>query len=284
MKLKVTLFLLLFFSVTCSKVSAQVPNGDFETWSLDGSGNMNPVYWETYNFAPDDTCVFPYTPAYNGNYSMRVTTWDFFGTPYPGIAFIEFPYTDRPEQICFCIKTTITPGDIGYVMMALQNGDSSIAAMDSCTFKFYNTTNQFNCYSFPINYLNPLIPDTAIIMVIAGDFTAPLLGTEVIVDDIRFDCPVGTGETPSLSSLAGAVYPNPSSHHTFIPLSLETGSEISVSISDLYGKEIKRIDKGFMAAGKRIIKLEVNDFATGLYFYTVNGNNFKFAGKFVVKD
>ena len=53
---------------------AQIPNGGFEDWVADGSNN-NPVDWETTNKDPI-LSVTPYTPAYAGNFSVKVSTYD----------------------------------------------------------------------------------------------------------------------------------------------------------------------------------------------------------------
>lgn len=274
--------LVLFFKPIF--LTAQIPNGDFENWSLDIDGNLNPDFWATLNSVPD-TSTFQYTPAYSGNYSMRVATYDPGIGVQPGIAYVEFPYACRPTEIHMCVKTTIMSGDIGFVMMELHNGDSSIAAMDSCTFKFYTTTNSFQCFDFPISYISSLVPDSATVMVIAGNFLGAQLGTEVIVDNLSFNCLTGIGETSiPVSAIAGRNYPNPVTDHTFIPLTLTKGADISIGVNDVFGKEVVHVDKGFIQAGEQILELDVKHFANGIYFYTIEGKDFNIPGKFVVQN
>ena len=134
-------------------------------------------------------------------------------------------------------------GDIGFVLMELHNGDSSIAAMDSCTFKFYTTTNAFQCFDFPISYISSLTPDSATVMIIAGNFLGAQLGTEIIVDELSFNCLTGIDETT-------------------IP--------------------VTAIDKGFMQAGENNLQMDVKSLANGIYFYSVSTGDLKIPGKFIV--
>ncbi len=286
MKTKFIVIILLFSLFNLYYSSAQVPNSGFENWTTDIDGNLNPDFWSVMNNTPDFTTAFQYTPAYSGNFSMRVTTYNPGFGEQPGIAFVEFPYTCRPTQIHVCVNATVMSGDIGFVMMALSQGDSAVAAMDSCTFKFYVSTNGFECFDFPVSYISDLVPDTATIMVIAGNFGGAQLGTEVIVDDISFDCNVVDIEEAGATSPAsiGKNYPNPSSGYTFIPITLNNGSDLSIAIMDMLGKEIKTVSKGFMPAGEHLVKLDINDLSGGIYFYTLSGNGFQLPGKFVIRN
>jgi hypothetical protein len=282
MKRSFTILLIVFCLFKTNSSTAQlVPNGDFELWTPDIDGILNPDYWITTNASPD-TSVFQYTPAYSGNYSMRVASYYIIGFgPMAGIAYVEFPYTCRPTQIHVCVKTNIAAGDIGYVMLSLHNGDSTIAAMDSCTFKFL-TSIPFQCFDFPISYVSSMNPDSAIVMVIAGNFTTAQLGTEVIVDEISFNCPTAIDESMPESATIGKNYPNPSSGFTFIPLNLIKGSDVSITIYNAYGEEVKILNPGYRSTGASIISVPVDDLANGIYFYTVTGNDFKLPGKIIV--
>ncbi|MBL0257888.1 MAG: T9SS type A sorting domain-containing protein [Bacteroidetes bacterium] len=276
-----SLFILVLF-LRPFYLAAQIPNGDFENWSLDIDGNLNPDSWATLNGVPD-TCVFQYTPAYSGNYSMRVATYDPGIGAQPGIAYVEFPYACRPTQIHVCVKTTIMSGDIGFVLMELHNGDSSIAAMDSCTFKFYTTTNTFQCFDFPISYISSLTPDSATVMIIAGNFLGAQLGTEIIVDELSFNCLTGIDETTiPVTATVGRNYPNPARDFTFLPLTLNKSSDVSIRVNDIFGKEVMWIDKGFMQAGENNLQMDVKSLANGIYFYSVSTGDLKIPGKFIV--
>jgi hypothetical protein len=286
-KMKMNIFKLLVLLACLLSVhhaNAQVPNGGFENWSTDIDGNLNPDSWTTLNSSAD-TCVLQYTPAFAGNYSMLVKTFDFGLGPYAGIAYTQFPFALRPTHITACVRSTVMPGDYCYLMMALWNGDSSIAAIDSCTFKFDSTMAAQHCLTFPVAYISSLTPDSATIMVIAGNLSGAQLGSQIIVDDIAFSFSSGTNEmTLPLSSFIGNNYPNPASHYTLIPLSLSQNTDIKISIYDAIGNEVKKIDQGLMVAGEHIIKLPFDDLAEGVYIYSLSGNDFKFPGKFIVRN
>ena len=236
-----SLFILVLF-LKPFYLAAQIPNGDFENWSLDIDGNLNPDSWATLNGVPD-TCVFQYTPAYSGNYSMRVATYDPGIGAQPGIAYVEFPYACRPTQIHVCVKTTI----------------------------------------MSISYISSLSPDSATVMIIAGNFLGAQLGTEIIVDELSFNCLTGIDETTiPVTATVGSNYPNPARDFTFLPLTLNKSADVSIRVNDIFGKEVMWIDKGFMQAGENNLQMDVKSLANGIYFYSVSTGDLKIPGKFIV--
>jgi hypothetical protein len=262
-------------------INAQVPNNGFESWAMDIDSNMNPVSWQTSNSYPE-VSVAPYTPAYSGNYSMLVKVFN-SSINIPGTAYIDFPFNLRPTEFTVCLKANIMPGDIAIVMFSSYIGDSAIAAPDSCTFKIDSTISQFQCLTLPVKHISSQIPDSANIMILAGDFLNGQLGTEIIVDEISFSLGVGINKTEVLlSAILGQNYPNPSSGIATVSLSLTKGSGVAINIYDMHGREIKTVDKRMMAKGEHIIQLPVDELSNGIYSYTVKGDDFILSKKMVV--
>lgn len=283
MKIKISVYLMclaLIFSST--NLWSQIPNQGFESWTTDLDGNLNPTTWETTNSSPD-VSVSQYTPAYAGSYSMKVAVFDpgFMGVP--GYAMLSFPYSSKPATISACIKTNIMPGDAVYVIVSLFNGDSIVASPGNCSFMIDSTINQFTCFTFPITYQSPLVPDSANIMVIAGKSGVTLVGTHIIIDDLTFGLSTDIEESimPSSATL-GRSFPNPASSSASLPLNLQKASEITLRIFDVLGKEVKAVSFGFLEKGDHLLDISLEDLPAGIYQYAVNGDGFSLADKITV--
>ncbi len=277
---KITLFVCLtIFFFSTSNMIAQIPNGTFESWAVDIYGDNNPVSWTTTNSDPDIS-VTPYSPAYAGTYSMKVSTFDPGFMAIPGVAEVSFPYSQRPTHINACFKATILPGDHAYIIVALYQGDSIVAAPGDCSFVIDTTNSTFTCMSFPITYQSALVPDSAYIMVIAGSSLAQL-GTNIIVDNLTFSLPASIA-TYSNSQNIITNYPNPTSSETYLDLNLITKNNIIISVWDAKGSLVNTIDLGTIASGKQQITLNTNTLENGIYTYNVKGQDISYYGKLIV--
>jgi hypothetical protein len=272
--LAINVFMSFLFSLT-----AQIPNGGFEDWVVDGNDN-NPVDWRTANSDPILT-VTPYTPAYAGNFSMKVSTYDAGVMIIPGVATAEFPYTQRPSEINACIKTTIMPGDKVFLIISMYHEDSIIALPTDCSFSIDSTISEFTCLSFPITYQSDLIPDSAIIIVLAGSVSAQV-GTEIIVDELTY-----TINTTDDKSFAATIsndvnYPNPAGEFTYIPVNLMAESDVEILIWDMNGRIIQSLPFHHLPVGKHELLVNTKQFTNGIYPYSVKGKDFTFNGKIVI--
>lgn len=280
---------LLLFSAMClfsiTALLAQVPNNGFESWVNDADGNWNPEFWNTSNSTPD-TNVFQYTPAYAGNYSMQVSSMSIGGGfVIPGMAYINYTSHARPTLMTICMQSTVAPGDQILVYYSSWRNDTMIAAVGNCTFHIDSTMGSFHCLSFPISYSRDvMIPDTAQVMILAGNLSSAQVGTSVIVDEITLsgdDNAIHESEN-NLSATLQQNFPNPSSQSSIIPLTLTHNSKVLVKIYDVQGRELKTIADELMTAGTHNIKLSVDDLAKGVYYYNAVGDNFNLSKKFVV--
>ncbi len=82
-------------------------------------------------------------------------------------------------------------------------------------------------------------------------------------------------EVPESFSL-GQNYPNPFNPSTTIRFQLSKASPVSIKIFDITGREIERIVKGEMVqAGTHEVKFDASKYASGVYFYSLEADNFK---------
>lgn len=282
MQQKFYILVILAFIISALNSSAQIPNSGFENWTTDEFGNLNPVGWETTNNSPDIS-VDPYVPSKQGNYAMRVKTFDPGFIPVGGIAFAEFPYNLRPTLFSGWIKTTVMPGDAVYVIVSLWKGDSIIASPGNCTFSIDSTITDYFYFTFPLTYQSALIPDSANIMVVAGTSGNTMLGTEIIVDELAFVLGVGIEKRDwVIPAFLGQNYPNPASHKTVIPFSLIKGSEVDIQVFNTLGIRVKIVELGFMESGRYELQLSLDNLPDGAYQYMLSGGGFKLSGKLMI--
>ncbi|MBI3500499.1 MAG: T9SS type A sorting domain-containing protein [Bacteroidetes bacterium] len=100
-----------------------------------------------------------------------------------------------------------------------------------------------------------------------------------------FGAKIGGGAAVNnLSSnlLSVSATPNPAFDVTTIRYELNESENVSLSIVDLSGKEVFSQAQGTKAQGKHQVKVDVSNFNSGMYFYTLTAGNYKMTGKMSV--
>ncbi len=80
-----------------------------------------------------------------------------------------------------------------------------------------------------------------------------------------------------------SVYPNPMHSNTTFKLHLSKSAEISLSVTDLVGKEVARYLNAHAAVGESSIVFERNQLPAGVYFYQLQVDNDVRKGKLVIQ-
>ncbi len=70
----------------------------------------------------------------------------------------------------------------------------------------------------------------------------------------------------------GQNMPNPFDGSSRINFSLENSANVTFEITDVTGKIVKTIQKGNLSAGNHMIELDANEFAGGIYNYTIKAD------------
>lgn len=104
----------------------------------------------------------------------------------------------------------------------------------------------------------------------------PLGGMEMI-----FAVSVGERDIPKAYALLQN-YPNPFNGSTKITYGLPDGEEVTLSIIDLLGREVRTIVHGFQYAGWHTADWSANENASGLYFYHLRTPHFSQIGKLLL--
>lgn len=78
-------------------------------------------------------------------------------------------------------------------------------------------------------------------------------------------------------------YPNPTDGNAEVVVYLMSGSDITVEITDMYGKVVNSGSIGFLNAGNHIINLDASELAAGMYLYTISTADHSVTRKMQVK-
>ena len=78
------------------------------------------------------------------------------------------------------------------------------------------------------------------------------------------------------------IYPNPMTSQGNIQFSLSSADNITISIYDMQGKEVKTINMGNQSSGSHLVTFESTTLRGGTYFAALTGSNFRKVSKFVV--
>ncbi|MBP8822787.1 MAG: hypothetical protein KBH07_04015 [Flavobacteriales bacterium] len=202
---------------------AQVPNGNFETWTS-GGGAMKPTGWITTNslanyYGTEPTCEQG-TPGFTGNYYARVISRTgpggvfLLGTMATGDTASSrrgFPYTWRPAALEGQWQYTIKPFDMGEVTVALTRWNNATGMRDQIAYGTVWITDSIDSwepFQVTLDYAFPDDPDTAIVTVNASaSLIAMAPGSTMSVDELKFTGIAGVDEAPNAFRVY--VYPVP---------------------------------------------------------------------------
>lgn len=107
--------------------------------------------------------------------------------------------------------------------------------------------------------------------------------TSTPVVRMNMDISIGVEELSLALATLGQNFPNPADNNTTITYSVKESSNILFEITDLTGKVVFAANQGTQAPGDYQLVVNVEDFASGMYFYTLVANGQKITKKMMVK-
>lgn len=99
--------------------------------------------------------------------------------------------------------------------------------------------------------------------------------------NINAPCAIGIEENNLVSDLN--IYPNPMESSTIFDMTLEKNSDVSLSITDVVGKEVARFINTNVNEGNAKIVFERNQIPAGVYLYQLEVNSAVKTGKIVIQ-
>lgn len=205
-----------------TSVSAQIPNGGFESWEDHGS-YMDPTDWLTYNDivtagGPVIT-VERSSPGAEGSYCATVTSQTIFDQSSVIQGWLSigveghsgFYYTYRPAMLTGQWQYGIQANDTAAVQVLLTKWDGNAGMSFPIAYgalEVSGTLSGWHDLTVTLEYFSPMAPDSAHIQFSASkDFAAPIAGSFLKVDDLDFAGTVGIEEQPALSDVR--LFPSP---------------------------------------------------------------------------
>ena len=78
-------------------------------------------------------------------------------------------------------------------------------------------------------------------------------------------------------------YPNPTDALTKIAINSVASAQFNLSIVDLTGRLILNEDLGLLNEGRYIHTVDATNFASGVYFYTIQSGDYRITNKLIVE-
>jgi serine protease len=79
-----------------------------------------------------------------------------------------------------------------------------------------------------------------------------------------------------------SLYPNPTSGQAVLSFTLYEKSVAEISLYNLVGQEIKKLNPGNLGPGKYQFNLDVNDFPAGIYYYQLKAGKDTFINRMII--
>jgi serine protease len=118
--------------------------------------------------------------------------------------------------------------------------------------------------------------------IMAGDSLTDLLDAGIAAD-IRYN--LITGLTPSNVGPKSELYqnkPNPGSAFTEISFEIEKGDYIDLTLYSITGQPVLKIASGYHVQGKHMLKVDLSNLPSGVYFYNMQSGNFNKTRKLII--
>lgn len=265
MKTKITLSFFAAILFTALKLSAQVPNGGMENWTI-GS----PDSWYCTNVPTLVTNITQETPPYSGTYGAKGEVILYTGSPYSPLlssvdmSFNGFAISQSYANFSFYYKMNITGTAVFEAMASLWDASGGWVA-DAGQFFTAGTVNSYTQANFTFSYGSTNAPVECIIIfsvhdTLGGD--APV-GNYFVVDDITLSGVASVNEQNGGISFAH-VFPTPASDWVTVTHNDAVNGKTEVTVYDLLGNVVKNFSAA--TAGTRFEqKFSVAGLPAGIY-------------------
>jgi hypothetical protein len=276
---KILLSLVTMLALTgLVQAQQQFANNSFESWDTIGDYTQ-PGSWYTLNplvpFGLPQTVDLT-TDAHSGNYAVVLESKDAGGgTVLPGVLatgplldaqfnpdfeHLKIPFPDKPTSVKFYYKSWLQPGDSAVFSMTLTRWNVSQQKTDTladANFFFKDTVDTYTLANLTFDYLSPLPPDSAFIIISSSlDGFNPTAGDKIQIDDIEVVYTTGISEVNKLNL---NIYPNPVKD--ILTIDLAHSTTIAVEIYDQMGRRVMQAVK---TGNDR--NLNVSSLNSGIYF------------------
>jgi PKD repeat protein len=277
----------VYVSALGTAPSAPIIEG-FETITLPGASD-----WIIFNQAStSNTWETTSATAYTGQYSMKLQ--NFSGNSAgsideiitPAFSLANTTATKARFRVSFANRST-TSSDLLRVLVSTDCGQSWAQ-------RYAKTASQLATVSGTVasNFVPSSLNDWRLDSVNLGAYSnntnirlkfeyTYYNGNNLYIDDINISGTVGLNDIVA-SNEDVTLIPNPATASTTLSIELIKAGNVSVAIVDVLGKEIKKINEGFLHPGMHQMQIET-PFPTGFYFVRVAAGNQIIIKKLIIK-
>ncbi|MCF8302966.1 MAG: PCMD domain-containing protein [Bacteroidales bacterium] len=264
----------------------EIPNAGFENW-VDHGSYQDPAEWDTPNeelsFLNIAVVMKEESIVHSGNASAMLQTKDAEVEVIPGFATTG-EFTMDPQSQEYSITGGIAfekrPSSVqGYFQYVPENNDTcSVGGLLTkgsgnnkdtigiASFFTTQTVNSWTRFKATFTYLSTEDPDTLNILAISSSATDPQPGSRLYIDDLELKYSTGINEP----ALAEHIHINPHSQPDRLDVEFDFHEKkrLTISIYDLRGKEITRLDLGYQHKGHQAVNL--NGLSSQAYIIKIN--------------
>jgi hypothetical protein len=286
---KTSILLSVLALVSFTVNSQTIPNNGFETWSI-----TPPAPFESAEGWAGGPSISKSTNAHSGSFALQLETAvftnpnngetdtisgnAFTGTPGmgPGMPGTPgFAFTGRPDSLTGWYTYSTVGNDANEVRVILSRWDTLTLQREEIANTVFscNPSELYSRFSFPIQYNNSNIPDTASIEIRSSNspMEAPILGSILLVDDLEFTSADQTGFSVVEPSSSIQFFPNPA--NDILNISNKTNAQ--VKIKNALGQVIETIQ----LSANSLKTISLSNYSNGIYFIIRDG---KYSSKFIV--
>ena len=269
---------------TGTQTPVQIPDGNFETWSLNTI--YNPASWQS---APsivgnNSTGVSRSINHSTGAYSVKIVAQRYFSgaqltsghfVTEDGASFTEGgePFNHQIDTLTGYYKYNTLGSDHGMIQMLFQNGNILVG------YQSYNLPPAQNWTYFQIPIKINAVPDTMQIDISASALSNGAADSSTLyLDDLKLKSQNSGVFNAAKPSFGISVFPNPAQNQLNIRFGSNAPSKFGLKIYNLEGGLI--IDKDFNTSSSTV-SIPIDQLSFGLYFYEVTANRAVVRNKFV---
>jgi hypothetical protein len=277
--------LFLLVVLTGGIALGQIPNADFEMWTMG-----NPDDWNTSNAQGIAINITETSMAHSGGSAVQGVVATFGGGfPWPPVIISGtdargFPVSTQHPAVHGWYMTDLLAADGLFIAVAMNHADSAVGAGGILI-----TANTATYTEFVVNitYIYPQVPDTCIISatILGTGGGLPQIGSGFYLDDFSFGPASAVDESEEVLPETYALlqnYPNPFNPSTTIEYAIPRAGHVLLTVYDLMGREVARLVDREQGAGSYRIDFDGSALSSGVYFYRLQAGGFSQVRNLVV--
>lgn len=298
-------FLICIWTFLLVKGYSQVPNGNFEAWTVytslaSGISVDVPTGWDIPDKIASDlgitdrNCNKETAVVHSGSFSTKLSTKSLD----IGVAILDVPGTITTGVISFDF-VTLTPAVVGgapitaaydalggYYQYAPSGSDTMnvivlmLSGEDTIGMGQYRdpaTSGSYQSFNCPITYFVPGTPDQMQITITSsGGFTSLVPGSVLYVDDLEVTGGINVEDFEGYG-ISRNIYPNPASE--YININNPANNDVTMEVYNMNGQKVDVV-----TLSPEMNSVNLAAYASGIYtFRLIDNGTVVYSNKFVVR-